>query len=88
MWICSTLAVALLLACVFAIPLAISLWALLDAARRPQWAWALARRSQVAWMAAILFGMFSVLGGLILSIWYLQKVRPVIAAAEDGDVTG
>jgi uncharacterized membrane protein YciS (DUF1049 family) len=84
----SELAVALLLACVFAIPLAVSLWALLDAARRPQWAWALAGRHQVSWMAAILFGMFSVLGGLVLSLWYLRKVRPVIAAAEEGDVSG
>lgn len=76
--------VALLLASVFAIPLGVSLWALLDAARRPQWAWALARRSQVSWMAAILFGMFSVIGGLALSAWYLTKIRPVIAAAEEG----
>ncbi len=80
----SSLGVALLLACVFAIPLGVSLWALLDAARRPQWAWALARRSQVTWMAAILFGMFSVIGGLVLSAWYLTHVRPVIAAAEEG----
>lgn len=82
----SELAVALVLACVFAAPLAVSLWALLDAARRPQWAWALAGRRQVAWMAAILFGMFSVLGGLVLSLWYLRRVRPVIAAAEEGEV--
>ena len=75
---------AVLVASVFAIPLGVSLWALLDAARRPQWAWALARRSQVGWMAAILFGMFSVIGGLALSAWYLTKVRPIIAAAEEG----
>ena len=80
----SALAVALLLATVFAIPLGVSLWALLDAARRPQWAWALARRSQVGWMAGILFGMFSVIGGLALSAWYLTKIRPLIAAAEEG----
>jgi hypothetical protein len=78
--------IALAIACVFAVPLGVSLWALLDAARRPQWAWALAGRSQVAWMAGILFGMFSVVGGLLLSLWYLEKVRPIIAAAEDGDL--
>lgn len=66
------------------IPLGVSMWALLDAARRPQWAWALADRSQVAWMAAILFGILMVVPGLAVSSWYLAKVRPLIAAAEDG----
>ena len=80
------LAVSLLVACFFAIPLAVSLWALLDAARRPQWAWALAGRNQIAWMAGIMFGMFSVIGGLLLSLWYLEKVRPIIRAAEEGDL--
>jgi hypothetical protein len=80
------LTVALVVACLFAIPLGVSLWALLDVARRPQWAWALAGRNQVAWMAGIMFGMFSVIGGLLLSLWYLEKVRPVIAAAEEGDL--
>ena len=79
-------AVALLWATLFAVPLGVSIWALLDAAHRPQWAWALAGRRQVAWMAAILFGMFSVIGGLALSAWYLVKVRPHVAAAEEGRV--
>lgn len=67
-----------------AIPLGVSVWALLDAARRPQWAWSLADRSQVAWMAGILFGILMLAPGLALSTWYLVKVRPLIAAAEDG----
>lgn len=80
----SELAVALLIAIGAAIPLSVTVWALLDAARRPQWAWALAGRRQVVWMAAILFGTFSVVGGLILSVWYLANVRHEIAAAEEG----
>ena len=80
----SGLAVALLIAIGAAIPLSVTVWALLDAARRPQWAWALAGRRQVVWMAAILFGTFSVVGGLILSVWYLANVRHEIAAAEEG----
>jgi hypothetical protein len=68
----------------FSVPLGISLWALLDCARRPGWAWALAGRRQVVWMAAILVGFVSVVGGLGVSIWYLAKVRPVIARAEAG----
>lgn len=75
---------AILLTMVFGAPLAITLWALLDAARRPQWAWALAERSQVAWMTMILLGAFLVCAGLVVSGWYLWKVRPTIAAAESG----
>jgi hypothetical protein len=66
------------------LPLATSVWALLDAARRPQWAWALAGRSQVAWMGGILFGTLTLVIGLGVSIWYLTKVRPLVAAAEEG----
>jgi hypothetical protein len=61
-------------------------WALLDAARRPQWAWALAGRSQTGWMAGILFGVLTVIGGLCICAWYLTKIRPLIAAAEDGRI--
>ena len=70
------------------IPLAVSMWAFLDAARRPQWAWALSNHRQVVWMAAILMGALIVIGGLIVSAWYLAKVRPAIAAVESGDLSG
>ena len=70
------------------IPLGLSVWALLDCARRPGWAWALSGRRQAAWMAAILFGMLMVILGIGISGWYLLKVRPQIAAAEDGRVSG
>ncbi len=76
--------VAIALTIVFSIPLAISLWALLDCARRPGWAWALADRRQVVWMAAILLGFLTVLGGLAISGWYLLRIRPEIRDAEDG----
>jgi hypothetical protein len=78
------LLVALLVASFFAIPISLTLWGVVDIARRPQWAWALAGRSQLAWMAATLFGAFTVLGGMLIALWYLGKVRPVIAAAEEG----
>lgn len=75
--------VLITLAC---LPLAISVWALLDCASRPAWAWAMAGRRQVVWMAAILFGFLSVIGGIGISGWYLLKVRPQVAAAENGDL--
>ena len=82
----SDLAVALLLATLAAIPLGLSLWALLDAARRPQWAWALAGRRQVVWMAAIMLGTLTVIGGMVLCAYYLTRVRHEVAAAEDGRI--
>jgi len=68
------------------VPLGVSMWAFLDAARRPQWAWALSSHRQVVWMVAIPFGVLTVVGGLVISLWYLLRVRPVVAAAERGDI--
>lgn len=81
-----SVAEALLLACLAAVPLGVSIWALLDAARRPRWAWALSGRRQVVWMALILFGVFSVIGGLLISGYYLARVRPRIAGVEGGEL--
>lgn len=75
---------ALALACLFAVPLALTIWALLDAARRPEWAWALAGRRQVVWMAVIMFSALTVIGGLAVSAWYLTRVRHEVADAEEG----
>jgi hypothetical protein len=38
-------------------------------------------------MAAIMFGVLTVIGGLIISAWYLTSIRPRIRAAEEGDVS-
>lgn len=77
---------ALVIATFAAIPLSLTLWALLDAAHRPQWAWALAGRRQVVWMTGIMFAALTLLGGLVVATWYLTKVRLEIAAAEDGQI--
>ena len=82
----SELGVAVLVTTLAAFPLGLSLWALLDAARRPQWAWAMTDRRQVVWMAGIMFGVLTVIGGLLISTWYLTKVRHQIAAAEEGRI--
>lgn len=80
----SRLAVALVLAVFAAVPLSLTVWALLDAARRPQWAWALCGRRQVVWMAGIMFSALTVVGGMIVSTWYLLRIRHEVGAAEDG----
>ena len=77
---------AVLVTSFLAFPLILTIWSLLDAASRPQWAWALAERRQVVWMAAIMFGTLTVLGGLVLCTWYLTRVRHEIAAAEEGQI--
>lgn len=79
-----SIAWALARACVFAVPIGLTLWALLDAARRPAWAWALADRRQVVWMALILFSGLTVVGGLLVAGYYLTGVRHELAAAESG----
>lgn len=71
---------------VVAAPLALSVLALLDAARRPAWAWALAGRAQVAWIAIILFGTILVPLGLVISTVYLVRIRPRLAATEEGRI--
>jgi len=68
----------------FLLPLALTLWAFLDAARRPGWAWALSGRNRVTWLVLIAFGVLTLVGGIAISLWYLVRVRPAVAAAEDG----
>ena len=79
---------AIALLTLLAIPLLLSLVALLDAARRPGWVWALAGRDQVAWIAAILFGTIAVPLGLFISTLYLVRVRPRLRATEGGRIDG
>lgn len=67
-----------------AVPLGLSVWALLDIARRPAWAWALSGRNRAMWLAAVLVGILSVIGGVIISGIYLLRIRPRIAATEAG----
>jgi hypothetical protein len=82
------MAKAVLATFVACIPIGVTLWALVDATRRPSWAWALSGRRQAVWVALIVAGVFTVIGGLAISGWYLVGVRPQIAAAEDGEVSG
>jgi hypothetical protein len=72
---------------VSAIPLGVSVWALLDAARRPGWVWALAGRRQAVWILVILLATCTIVGGLIVAGWYLALVRPHLAATEEGNIT-
>ena len=70
----------------FLLPLALTAWALLDAASRPSWAWALAGRNRVLWMTVIAIGVLTLIGGIVVCTFYLLRVRPIVAAAERGDL--
>lgn len=65
-------------------PMMLSLFAFLDAARRPSWAWALAERRQAMWMALIGGAAITWVGGAIVAIIYLLTARPAVRDAENG----
>jgi hypothetical protein len=69
---------------VAAIPIALSVWAMLDAARRPEWAFAFVNRSRTVWVAACAIGVLFCLPGVLISLWYLLRVRPQVAGVERG----
>ena len=69
------------------IPLGLTGWALLDAARRPAWAWSMAERSQAGWITGILMGALMVPVGLAISGYYLVRIRPQVARVEAGDLS-
>lgn len=69
---------------VLALPLALSVAALLDAARRPEWVWALAGRARVVWMMLVLVGAIALPVGVVVSSWYLVRIRPELRDTENG----
>ena len=70
--------------CLSSIPLGLSLWALLDAAGRPAWAFAYLGRSRTLWIVVTMLGTFTIVGGMAIAIWYLVRVRPQVRDTEEG----
>ena len=66
------------------IPIALSVWAMLDAARRPEWAFSFVNRSRTVWVAACAIGVLFCAPCLVISLWYLLRVRPQVAGVEAG----
>jgi cadmium resistance protein CadD (predicted permease) len=64
------------------IPLAIGVWAIVDAAQQPERAWNATGKSRVTWIVLIaVFTFFCSIVGLVLSIVYLASIRPQLRAA-------
>ena len=70
------------------IPIALSVWAMLDAARRPEWAFSFVNRSRTAWVAACAVGILFCGPGVVIALWYLLRVRPQVAGVEAGRING
>ena len=58
--------------------------AFIDAARRPEWAWALAGRRRVMWMAMLIAGGATVIAAPFFALAYFFIARRDVAAAERG----
>ncbi len=58
--------------------LIVVVWALIDAVRRPSWAWTEANQQPIVWIAAILLG--GILGGALYLIIAKPKLDAAVAA--------
>jgi hypothetical protein len=61
--------------------------AFLDAARRPEWAWALAGRRRVMWMAMLIAGGATVVAAPLFALAYFLTARRDVARAERGEIS-
>jgi hypothetical protein len=65
------------------IPLALTLWGIIDTATRPDWAFIQSHQNKPLWLVLQIVGFFLCLGWIV-SIVYLASVRPKVAAAQAG----
>ena len=63
--------------------LAVTLWGIIDAANRPDYAWTAAEQNKTLWVALQGFGLlFAGLGGLLMAVVYLAVIRPKVKSGE------
>jgi hypothetical protein len=67
------------------IGLVLGIWALVDAASRPEWAWQASRQNKVLWIVLNIVGLLIC---LFIPIAYLLAIRPKVAAAQSGGGPG
>lgn len=69
-------------------PFIVTVAAFLDAARRPEWVWAMARRRRAVWMGVLVAGGVSYIGGPVIALLYFLTARRDVAAIERGELDG
>jgi hypothetical protein len=67
------------------VPLAFVLWAVIDAASRPDWAWQQASQNKTVWVVVPAVRLF-VCGivGLVMAIVSIVSIRPQVVRAQHG----
>jgi hypothetical protein len=68
----------------WAVPLGVLVWGIVDAASHPRWAWERAGRSKTLWIVVQSVGILFCWLGMVAGIVYLASVRERVAAAERG----
>jgi Protein of unknown function (DUF2516) len=61
--------------------LILTVWALIDAATKPDAAWAAAGKSKTTWIVVLVIGVVFGCVGLIASLIYLLSVRPTLVGS-------
>ena len=61
--------------------LILTVWALVDAATKPDAAWAAAGKSKSTWIVVLAIGIIFGCVGLVASIIYLVSVRPALTSS-------
>jgi hypothetical protein len=67
------------------VPLALNIWAIIDAAGRPDWAWERSGQNKTLWIVLIAIGLVFCALGLVMSIVYFVVIRPQVVRAEFGE---
>ena len=74
----------LLIISLLLLPVGITIWGLVDAASRPDWAWDRAGHRKLLWilLQAVGVGAPFLLIGFVSSVFYLSAIRPKLRSAQ------
>jgi hypothetical protein len=64
------------------VPLAVTVWAVVDAATRPDWAFVQSGQNKVLWIVLPIAASFFFCSGWLVAIIYLAAIRPKVVAAQ------